>query len=158
MIAERLKLFLQENQVPYTHQTHNTAYTAQQVAAEEHVPGRIMAKTVVVYTGDGFALAVLPAPLRADLGSLGAALNKPETRLATEAEFASLFPDSETGAMPPFGNLYGLPVYVDEALTRDEEIVFNAGTHRDTIRMRYQEFARLVQPKVLALALQRSAA
>jgi Ala-tRNA(Pro) deacylase len=158
MIAERLKRYLDENRAGYEHHVHRAAYTAQQVAAEEHVPGRMLAKTVILNTGDGFAMAVLPAPLRVDLNALRAALDKPEARLATEAEFASLFPDSETGAMPPFGNLYGMPVYADEALTRDQEIVFNAGTHRDTIHMRYDDFARLVQPQVLHLALQRAMA
>ena len=154
MIAERLKRHLEEKHIAYTHHVHRTTYTAQEVAAEEHVPGRMMVKTLVVHTGEGFALAVLPAPSRLDLGALRAALGKPQARLATEAEFAGLFPDSEIGAMPPFGNLYGLPVYVDEELARDEEIVFNAGTHQDTIRLRYQELSRLVQPKVLALALE----
>jgi len=158
MIAERLKRYLEENRVGFEHHVHRTAYTAQQVAAEEHVPGRMMAKTVIVNTGDGFIMAVLPAPLRVDLDALRTALDKPEVRLASEAEFARLFPDSETGAMPPFGNLYDLPVYSDESLRRDPEIVFNAGTHRDTIRMRYEDFARLVQPEVLRLALQRAVA
>lgn len=158
MIAERLKAYLDEQHVAYEHHMHRTAYTAQQVAAEEHVPGRIVAKTVVLITKDGFVLAVLPAPLRVDLHAIRAALGKPEARLATEAEFAKVFPDSETGAMAPFGNLYGLPVCVDESLTRDHEIVFNAGTHRDTIKMRYEDFARLVQPQVMHLALLRDSA
>ena len=158
MISERLKKYLDENRVPYETHVHRLAYTAQQVAAEEHVPGRMMAKTVIVHTGEGFAMAVLPAPLRLDLGALRAALNQPNVRLATEAEFSSLFPDSETGAMPPFGNLYNLPVFVDEALAKDEEIVFNAGTHRDSIKMRVADFARLVQPRILALAFRVEAA
>jgi Ala-tRNA(Pro) deacylase len=73
--------------------------------------------------------------------------------LATEKEFAALFPDSELGAMPPFGNLYNLPVYVDTSLTEDEEIVFNAGTHVDTIRIKYKDFVKLVQPKVIEAAI-----
>lgn len=158
MIADRLKRYLQENDVPYEHHIHRTAYTAQQVAAEEHVPGRMMAKTVIVSTGDGFVMAVLPAPFRVDMAAMKACLGRPDIRLATEQEFAGLFPDSETGAMPPFGNLYKMRVYVDTALARDPEIVFNAGTHRDTIRMRYEDFARLVEPEVTDLALQRAAA
>ena len=158
MIAERLKRYLEENRVPFEHHVHRTAYTAQEVAAEEHVPGRMMAKSVIIHTGRGFVMAVLPAPLRVDLAALRAALDAPEARLATEAEFASLFPDSETGAMPPFGNLYNLPVYADTGLTRTEEIVFNAGTHRDTIRIRSGDFARLLKPQVMDLALQRSVA
>ncbi len=158
MIAERLKRYLSDNHAAFEHHVHRTAYTAQQVAAEEHVPGRIMAKTVVLVANDGFILAVLPAPLRVDVQALREALGKANLRLATESEFSAVFPDSETGAMPPFGNLYGLPVYVDSTLTGAREIVFNAGTHRDTIRMRYEDFARLAQPQVISLALQRTAA
>jgi Ala-tRNA(Pro) deacylase len=140
---------------------HGSVYTwpaAQQVAAEEHVPGRMVAKTVVLVTHDGFVLAVLPAPLRVDIHAIRAALGKPAVRLASEAEFAGLFPDSETGAMAPFGNLYGLPVYVDESLSRAQEIVFNAGTHRDTIRMRFDDFVRLVEPEIVSLALMKATA
>lgn len=158
MIAERLKRHLEENGVPFIHHVHRTVYTTQQVAAEEHVPGRMVAKTVVVHTGEEFLMVVLPAPMRVDWALLRNSLNKPQARLATEAEFASLFPDSETGAMPPFGNLYGMKVYVDESLTRTGEIVFNAGTHRDTIRMGYNDFARLVRPAVLPVALRRAVA
>lgn len=158
MIADRLKRYLTENHAAFEHHIHRTAYTAQQVAAEEHVPGRIMAKTVILVANDGFVLAVLPAPLRVDVQALREALGKDTLRLATETEFSALFPDSETGAMPPFGNLYGLPVYVDSTLAGAKEIVFNAGTHRDTIRMRYEDFARLARPNVISLAQQRSAA
>lgn len=158
MIPAQLKSYLEQNGVRYSHDVHGTAYTAQELAAAEHVPGNIVAKTLVVHTGDGFVLAVLQAPQRLDLDALRNALGKPQARLATEAEFARLFPDSQTGAMPPFGNLYGLPVYVDENLARDEEILFNAGTHEDTIRMRYADFARLAAPRVLPLAKERSAA
>jgi Ala-tRNA(Pro) deacylase len=158
MIAERLKRYLDEKHVPYEHHIHRTAYTAQQVAAEEHVPGRMVAKTVILANKDGYLMAVLPAPLHVDLGAMRALLGQPDARLATESEFGSLFPDSETGAMPPFGHLYGLPVYVDRSLARDDEIVFNAGTHRDTIRMRFEDFARLARPELADFALQRTAA
>jgi Ala-tRNA(Pro) deacylase len=158
MIAERLKQYLTENSAAFEHHVHRTAYTAQQVAAEEHVPGRIMAKTVVLVANGGFILAVLPAPLRVDVQKLRDTLGKSSLRLATETEFSTLFPDSETGAMPPFGNLYGLPVYVDTSLAAANEIVFNAGTHRDTIRMLYADFARLAQPQVVSLAFERTAA
>lgn len=158
MISPRLKEYLDTNRVPYETRVHDTAYTAQQVAAAQHVPGRKMAKTVIVHTGEGFAMAVLPAPLRLDLPALRALLDKPQARLATEAEFAALFPDSETGAMAPFGNLYNLPVFVDELLAKDEEIVFNAGTHRDSIQMRFADFERLVQPQIAPLAFREAAA
>src|SRR5579859_2521426 len=139
MISLRLRKFLDENKIPYETHTHRVAYTAQQVAAEEHVPGRMMAKTVILHAKNVFAMAVLPAHRRLDLGALRDALKDPDVRLATEAEFVSLFPDSETGAMPPFGNLYGLPVYVDEMLAKDKEIVFNAGTHRETIKILFTD-------------------
>jgi Ala-tRNA(Pro) deacylase len=152
----RLRNYLEN--VRYVHETHRTAYTAQELAQEEHVPGKLIAKTIVVKADDGFAMAVMPATARADFGKLKSALGVKEIRLATELEFTGLFPDCDVGAMPPFGNLYGIPVYVDEALAEDEEIIFNAGTHQDTIRMRYADFARLAQPKVFPFALGRAAA
>src|SRR6266849_8415005 len=126
MVSLRLRKYLDQNRVPYEAHMHRVAYTAQHVAAEEHVPGRMMAKTVIVNAGNRFAMVVLPAPQRLDLGALRAAMRFSNVRLATEAEFVSLFPDSETGAMPPFGNLYDMPVYVDEDLTQAETIIFNA--------------------------------
>jgi Ala-tRNA(Pro) deacylase len=138
--------------VRYEALTHRQAFTAQETAQAQHVHGREMAKVVIVRSGQDFAMVVLPAPSRVDLERAGAALGKPDLALATEGEFASLFPGCEPGAMPPFGNLYGLPVWVDRQLTRNEHIVFNAGTHTQTVRMRYADFAQLVQPKVAALA------
>ena len=156
-LLTRLKQYLDRENVPYQHDVHRTAYTAQEVAAEEHVPGKLVAKTVVVKADAQFAMAVLPASLRLDTAALKTALGAKEVRLATEFEFTGLFPDCDVGAMPPFGNLYGLSVYVDESLTEDPEIVFNAGTHQDTIRMTYSDFARLVRPQVFAFALGRAA-
>src|SRR3989338_3175292 len=144
-LLTRLKQYLDRENVPYQHDVHRTAYTAQEVAAEEHVPGKLVAKTVVVKADAQFAMAVLPASLRLDTAALRTALGAKEVRLATEFEFTGLFPDCDVGAMPPFGNLYGLSVYVDESLTEYPEIVFNAGTHQDTIRMTYSDFARLVR-------------
>lgn len=156
-LVTRIKEYLDREKVPYEHTVHRTAFTAQEVAAEAHVPGRMVAKTVVLKVDDRFALAVLPASARVDLGSLKASLQAREIRLATEFEFTGLFPDCEVGAMPPFGNLYGLAVYVEEALTRDAEIVFNAGTHQDVVRMKYADFARLAQPQVFPFALGKAA-
>jgi Ala-tRNA(Pro) deacylase len=117
------------------------------VAAAQHVSGKEVAKTIVL-EGDGrFFLVVLPAAMKIDLEALRTELPYHRVRLANEGEFASLFPDSELGAMPPFGNLHGLPVYVEKSLAADEEIVFNAGTHVETIRMKYRDFERLVQPE-----------
>ncbi len=148
----RLKDYLEQEKAPYQHQTHRTAYTSQEVAAEEHIPGKMVAKSVVIKIDNTFALAVLPAPARVDVSALRVSLRARELRLATEFEFTGLFTDCEVGAMPPFGNLYGLPVYVEQSLTEDEEIVFNAGTHQDTIRMKYADFARLVRPQVIGFA------
>jgi Ala-tRNA(Pro) deacylase len=150
-ISTRLKNLLDESHVSYTTMPHTTAYTAQGAAATMKISGKELAKTVVLRAGEDTILAVLPAAPHANLEKLASLLGKP-VRLATEQEFSSLFPDCELGAMPPFGELYGLPVYVDESLAADEEIVFNAGTHRDAIRMRYADFARLVKPVVSAFA------
>jgi len=147
-ILTKLRTFLDQNQVPYDVATHPQAFTAQEVAAAQHVPGRELAKVVMLRSGADFIMAVLPAPYRVDLDRAKAALGKPDLVLASEQEFAGLFPQCEPGAMPPFGNLYNLPVLVDETLTRDATIIFNAGTHTQTVKMRYADFARLVKPKV----------
>jgi len=157
-ILTRLKEFLDRNRVPYEVHAHLAAFTAQQVAAAEHVPGREVAKVVMVRDGDAFLMAVVPATHRVSVQRLAEASGAKQPRLATEAEFAHLFPACEPGAMPPFGNLYGLPVWVDETLTRDEAIVFNAGTHEQSVHMRYADFARLVRPHVAAFAIRAEAA
>ena len=144
-MSARLKALLDESKVHYTLMTHSPAYTAQAAAATLHVPGKELAKSVVVRAGEDTLLAVLPASHHVSLKKLSALVGR-TVRLATEQEFNNLFPDCELGAMPPFGQLYNLPVYVDQALAADEEIVFNAGTHRDAIRMPYADFARLAKP------------
>jgi Ala-tRNA(Pro) deacylase len=151
-IAKRVKEFLEESKIPYTHCTHRLAYTAQEVAAAQHVPGREMAKTIVLTADGRYLLVVLPAIMKIDMKALRDELPFKHVELASEKEFASLFPDSEIGAMVPFGNLYNLPVYVDKTLSADEEIVFNAGTHVDTIRMKYKDFERVVQPGIIDAA------
>jgi len=147
-ILQELKKHLDEQKVRYETLTHAPAFTAQEVAAAQHVPGRELAKVVIAKAGERFVMAVLPAPRKLDLAKLGAALPAKTARLATEEEFARLFPQCQPGAMPPFGNLFGLPVYVDTSLARDEKIVFQAGTHTDTVRMTYADFVRLVSPIV----------
>ncbi len=152
-IVKRLKEYLDENQVAYTHCTHRLAYTAQEIAAAQHVPGREMAKTVVLKVDQNYSLLILPAIRKVDLKALKEELPFRHIELATEKEFCTLFPDSEVGAMAPFGNLYKLPVYVDRSLAAVEEIVFNAGTHIDTIRMKYQDYSRLVRPQLVSASL-----
>jgi Ala-tRNA(Pro) deacylase len=145
---ETLEGYLREQKVPFQVQHHAIAYTAQEIAALEHVPGNTLAKVVMVLADGELAMVALPAPSRVDLRKVAAALGANVARLAEEREFASAFPDCELGAMPPFGNLYGLTICVDQALAEDETIVFNAGTHTDTMSLKYADFARLVQPKM----------
>jgi Ala-tRNA(Pro) deacylase len=152
MPATKLKSFLDANQVKYSILTHATAYTAPEIASLARIRGQELAKTVIVKIDDRIAMAVLPASRRVDLPLLRTSANSRTIRLVAEKEFRDLFPGCETGAMPPFGNLYGIPVFVDESLTKDDEIALNAGTHSDLIKMSYRDFARLVQPTVITLA------
>lgn len=152
MPTERLKKFLDEKGVSYEAIAHMAAYTAQGVAAAMHVPGRELAKSTVIKVDGRFGLAVLPAHRRVDLEHLRQMAGAQSVSLASEAEFQGLFPGCEVGAMPPFGNLYDLPVWVDESLRKDPTIVFNAGTHREAIRMAFADFERLVHPVVGSIA------
>lgn len=152
MPIRRLKAFLDEHEVRYLSISHPTTYTTQQTAEATHISGRLMAKTVMVKLEGRMAMAVVPAAWRVDLVALARATGAAHVALASEAEFYRLFPDIEPGAMPPFGNLYGLPVYVSEEFTRSRWIAFNAGTHEEVIEMNYGEFARLVQPIPLRLS------
>ena len=148
-VPNRILQFLKDNQVAYESHRHPTAYTAQEVAAAEHIPGRKLAKTVIVSADGRLAMVVLPAPYRVDLKALRSCLKAKEGRLAQEDESAARFPGVATGAMPPLGNLWDLPVYVDRALEEDEKITFNAGTHEDTLTVAYADFKRLVGPTVV---------
>jgi len=149
----RLEDYLRENAIPYQTHHHARAITAQEVAATEHVPGMMFAKTVMVTLDGGeMAMFALPAPYHVNPKKAAEALGVKEARLAEEERFAQTFPDCEVGAMPPFGNLYGVPVYVDRALAEDETIVFRAGTHTDTMSVRYADFERLVAPTVAEFA------
>jgi Ala-tRNA(Pro) deacylase len=149
MPARKLKEFLDSHGVKYVSVRHSPAFTAQEVAESAHVSGRDFAKTIVVNTDSGMAMVVLPANRRIVMSDLREMLQVPYVRLASEREFRDLFPDCELGAMPPFGNLYGLPVYVAGSLTEEEEISFNAGTHTEVITMRYEDFEALAKPVVL---------
>ncbi len=149
MPATKLTEFLDSHDVKYVSIRHSPAFTAAEVAASAHVAGRNFAKTIVVRIDDSFALVVLPASRRLMLTDLRELLQTPVIRLATEAEIRGLFPDCELGAMPPFGHLYGLPVYVAESLAHEPEIAFNAGTHTEVIKMDYEDFDGLARPVVL---------
>ena len=149
---ERLAAYLQEQGVEFSAHRHPQAFTAQEVAASEHVSGHRFVKVVMVKSDDELAMVCVPASLDVDLGAVAQALHADDVRLAEEAEFAPLFGDCEVGAMPPFGNLYEVPVYMDEALEQDDRIVFNAGSHRETFEMSVNDFERLVNPKIASFA------
>jgi Ala-tRNA(Pro) deacylase len=148
---DRLEAYLREKQVPFEVRHHPRAITAQEVAASEHVPGKMLAKTVMVLADGKMVMLALPAPYQVDMDKAGKVLGV-EVRLAHEEEFESTFPDCEVGAMPPFGNLYEVPVYVEAALAEDETIVFRAGTHTDTMSVSYADFERLVEPTIAEFA------
>ena len=157
MPTAKLKEFLDENRVKYVTITHSTAYTAQEIASLAHIKGQELAKTVIVNIDGRMAMAVLPASYQVDLPVLKEAAGANAVALAGEAEFRDRFPGCETGAMPPFGNLYGMPVFVDGSLSKDKEIAFSAGTHRELMRLSYQDFERLVEPRVMRFGSARAA-
>lgn len=152
MPVTKLKEYLDRHGIQYVTITHSPAYTAQLVAAAAHIPGKELAKTVMVALDDQMAMAVLPSSAMVDLERLREAAGAERARLATEGEFKDLFPECDVGAMPPFGNLWDMPVYADATLAEDEEIAFNAGSHVELIKLAYQDFARLVKPTILPMA------
>jgi Ala-tRNA(Pro) deacylase len=153
MPIHTLTELLDRHNIKYTIVSHSLAYTAQGIAALTHIPGQEMAKTVIVSLDDELAMAVLPASCHVDLAALQRATGAATVTLAREKDFMHRFPACETGAMPPFGNLYDMKVFVDESLTRDKEIAFNAGSHWELMRLAYEDFAQVVKPTVLRFAL-----
>jgi Ala-tRNA(Pro) deacylase len=152
MPARKLKEFLDSQQVKYVTIQHSPAYTAQEIAASAHVRGKELAKTVMVTLDGRMAMVVLPASRKIGFDLLREASGAENAQLAGERAFSDMFPGCEVGAMPPFGNLYGVEVYVSKLLADDKEIVFNAGSHTELIRLAYDDFVRLVNPKVARLA------
>jgi Ala-tRNA(Pro) deacylase len=152
MPIQKLRQFLDENLVKYIVITHSKAYTSQGVAASAHIPGNELAKTVMLKKDGELCMAVLPASKQVSLAAFASLTNSAGVSLASERDFKDHFPDCEIGAMPPFGNLYGLRVYADPLLTRDKEIAFNAGSHRELIQLAYSDFERLVNPTILDFA------
>ena len=145
MPVQKLKAFLEENSVKFTVIQHSRAFTAQEIAGLTHIPGKELAKTVMVILAGKVAMAVVPASHLVDFKSLSDVAGTP-VELAGEGDFVGLFPNCDMGAMPPFGNLYNLPVYVSEPLAEDEFIAFSAGSHAEVIRLEYADFERLVNP------------
>lgn len=152
MLAKTLKDYLDQRKVKYVTITHPRGFTAQEVAHLAHIPGGLLAKTVMVVIDGALAMAVLPANRRVRVDDLRHLTAVPGVRLAREDEFRSRFPDCELGAMPPFGNLYGMAVYVSPEVAAGAQITFNAGSHTELIRMEWRDFEQLVKPHVASFA------
>jgi len=155
MPVRKLKEFLDSNKVKYVTISHSTAYTATEIAASAHIPEKELAKTVVLKIDGKMAMAVLSASHKVDFDRLKGTLGAGSVELASEVEFKDRFSDCDIGAMPPFGNLYGMEVFVAESLAEDKEIAFNAGSHTELIKLSYGDFERLVKPKVVTFSLKK---
>ena len=153
MAISKLTDYLDKHGKKYVIVTHSEAFTAQEVAASAHIPGKDMVKTVMVKADGDMQMVVLPSTHDVDFSAIREALDADEVELASEDEFESLFPDSEVGAMPPFGNFYDIDTLVAESLTDDDVIAFNAGNHREIIKMAYSDYEELVQPQILKLGV-----
>ena len=154
MPVEKLKKILDNEKIKYVSIKHSSAYTAQEIAASAHIPGKELAKTVMIKIDGKIAMAVLPASDKINIELLQEITGAENVRLANEAEFKDKFPDCEVGAMPPFGNLYNLDVFVAQSLEDDEEIAFNACSHTELIKLSFKDFKRLVNPKIIKFTYQ----
>jgi Ala-tRNA(Pro) deacylase len=152
MPVNRLTEFLEDHHVKFVTIRHSQAFTAQEIAASAHVPGTELAKAVMVKLDGKMAMAVLPAPDKLSAERLREVTGAREVELASEEEFADIFPRCEVGAMPPFGNLWGMDVFVDDRLREDEQIAFNAGTHTELLKLSYADYERLVKPVIARLS------
>ncbi len=146
-ILKNLDDFLKTEGVEYEVNVHTEAYTAQEIAARQHVRGKMLAKVVILKSMETLSMVVISANCKVDFLKAKDVFNAPDIRLAAEDEFKSVFPGCEVGAMPPFGNLYDMKVYVDPELSKNEYMVFNAGSHVETVKMKYTDFERLVNPE-----------
>ncbi len=149
MPIQKLRQFLDENGVKYIVITHSKAFTSQGIAATAHISGNELAKAVMLKKDGELCMAVLPASKQVNLAVFAKLTNSKDVSLASEREFKDRFPDCEVGAMPPFGNLYGVPVYADTSLARDKEIAFNSGSHLELVKLAYSDFERLVKPTIV---------
>ena len=149
MPLKKLRDFLDSKNIKYVTIEHSKAYTANEIAATAHIPGKELAKTVMVKIEGKMTMTVLPASCKINFELLQEATGASNVELSSEQEFKDMFPGCEIGAMPPFGNLYGMEVLVDKSLCEDEEIAFNAGSHTELIRLSYKDFEGLVKPKVV---------
>lgn len=153
MPVKELKKYLDDNHIKYVSVKHSKAYTAQEIAASAHIPGKEIAKTVMIMVDNKMAMAVIPASYVVDFDLLKEAADAENIILANENEFTNLFSDCDVGAMPPFGNLYGMPVFVCQSLAEDDHISFNAGSHTELIQLSYRDFESLVKPKVAKISI-----
>lgn len=153
MPLKKLINYLDDHGKKYVVVKHSPAFTAQEVAASAHIPGKEMIKTVMVKVDGDMKMVVLPSTHDVDFDAIKSSLGADDVELATESEFEDMFPDCEVGAMPPFGNFYDLETLVAEVLTEDEEIAFNAGTHKELVKMNYADFEELVDPKILPVGV-----
>ncbi len=151
MLAPAFKKYLDSHKVKYRTIAHAPAFTAPEIAAMAHIPGKELAKTVIVKIDGKLAMIVEPANLRINLRMLQKVLGAKKVELASEYEFKDLFPNCETGAMPPFGDLFNMEVFVEDVLKEDKKIAFNGGTHSELIEMAYKDFEKLVKPKMVHL-------
>ncbi len=149
MPIQKLRQFLDENKVKYIVITHSKAYTSQGIAASAHISGNELAKTVMLKKDGELCMVVLPASKLVNLAAFAKQTKSGDVSLASERDFKDRFPDCEVGAMPPFGNLYGLRVYADTSLALDKEIAFNAGSHLELVKLAYSDFERLVKPTIV---------
>lgn len=149
MPTKMLREFLDQNKIRYVTVKHSVAYTAQEIAASAHIKGKELAKTVLIKIDGKMAMCVLPASYKIDFDLLKESLGGKNIRLANEVEFKDKFPECDVGAMPPFGNLYGMDVYVEESLAKDEEIAFNACSHIELLQMSFKDYGRLVKPRLI---------
>jgi Ala-tRNA(Pro) deacylase len=154
MPLTKLKKYLDGNKIKYIIISHSSAYTAQEIAARAHIRGRELAKTVLLKIDGKMVMAVLPASYKINFEQLAKELNSSNVRLAYEQEFMDKFPDCEIGAMPPFGNLYAMEVFVAKSLMQDEEISFNACSHTELIKLSLKDFVSLVKPKIIQFSVQ----
>ncbi len=149
MPSSKLKNYLDKHRVKYVNIIHSPAYTAQEIAASAHIPGKELAKSVMIKLDGRLAMAVLPASRQINFDRLKQGTGAENVELANESEFKGKFPDCEVGAMPPFGNLYGMDTFISRALAEDDEIAFNAGSHTELFKLNYQDYKRLSNPNEL---------
>ncbi len=151
MPMQKLSTYLDQNGVKFVTISHSPAFTAQEIAASAHIPGKELAKTVMLKLDGELVMAVLPATEQVSMERIRSVTGAHACELASESDFKDVFPDCELGAMPPFGNLWDLQVFVDQRLREDEQIAFNAGSHTELVKLPYSEFERLVQPTVVRI-------